>query len=378
MSDEETESVLPRGPDELVSPTEALDSALTTPGENPLKQWLLLTGSRLAVSVALLGFVFLTILALATVWPLELRALLTETDAAKTLFSALLSGAILLVSIVVSINSIVLSQEITDIENQQERVAATIDYRRHIEDFIQADVTPARPSEFLAAVIYSISRRIADLERVAENSSIDRFEEQVEEFSEQVTAEIGVARSQLHGATIGSFNVLLAGLNYNYSGQLHAARSLKRNFDQELSEEEVATIDGLIDVLQHIATGREYFKSLYHKRELARLSSVLLYVSLPVIVFTSYVILALDANVFPEVQFLGFSPLLLSVVFAYTVALAPYVVLTAYVVRTATITLRTLSAGPFILQSGSEIQPYEWEQFETERDWEAAQRPGDD
>jgi len=373
MSDEQEAKTDTDGALGLVETAAVIDGALTSRGENRVKQWLLLTGSRLSVAVLLLAVVFVTILVLARVWPLELRALLTETDAAKTLFATLLSGAILLVSVVVSINSIVLSQEITGIENQQARVAATIDYRRHIEDFIQADVTPARPGEFLAAVLFSISQRTAALRQVADGSANERFARQVSEFSDEVSAEIGLARDHLEGARVGSFNVLMAGLNYNYSGQLHAARGLKRNFDEELTDEEVAAIDDVIDVLQHVATGREYFKSLYHKRELARLSSILLYVSLPVIVFTSYVILALDANVFPEVEFLGFSPLLISVTVAYAIALAPYVVLTAFVVRTATITLRTLSAGPFILQSGSELRSFEWEQFQTDRDWEGAE-----
>jgi len=368
MTEDDT-GLLTEGASEIRDRTEELSSVLTRPGENRLKQWFLLTGPRLSVTAVLLALVFGSLLALSVLRPIQVRRLLTETTAAQTLFSALLSGAILLVSIVVSINSIVLSQEITDIENQQKRITASIEYRRHIEQFIEADVTPARPSEFLNAVLYAISRQMDLLLRVSGQSEDDDFRTYVQEFADQVEEEIDEARTTLRNSKLGAFSVLLAGLNYNYSGQLHTARALKRTFSDDLSDDEREAIDELIDTFKHIATGREYFKSLYYKRELARLSSRLLYVSLPVIVFTSYMILALDARLFPEVQVLGVSPLLVSITFAYSVALAPYIVLTSYIIRATTITLRTLAAGPFILQSGSQIDTFEWETPEKERDW---------
>ena len=368
MSDEDA-GLMSRGTDAVTNRTDELSSALTHVGENRVKQWFLLTGSRIRVTAVLLSLVFVGLLGLALVRPIEVRSLLTETTAAQTLFSSLLSGAILLVSIVVSINSVVLSQEITDIENQQERITASIEYRRHIEEFIEADVTPARPAEFLTTVLYAIFQQTKALQQLAADSSNNTFQSLVNEFADEVEREILIARDTLENARLGSFEVLLAGLNYDNSGQLHAARSVKRDFGDDLSEEEREAIDDLIETLQHIATARGYFKSLYYKRELARLSSLLLYVSLPVIVFTSYVILAIDANLFPEIRILGVSPLLVSFIFAYTVALAPFVVLTAYVVRASTVTLRTLAAGPFILQAGGEVKTFEWEQPDTSRDW---------
>ena len=368
MSDDNSDEIFD-GTTAIRNRTKELSSALTHPGENRIKQWFVLTGSRTAVTGILLALVFVSLLSLAIIRPLQLRDLLTETNAVKTLFSSLLSGAILLVSIVVSINSIVLSQEITDIETQQERISASIEYRRHIEEFIEADVTPARPAEFLTTVMYGISRQMRSLLQDAETKSNEEYQEHVEAFAEQVEQEIQQTRYMLEDVQLGTFNVLLAGLNYNYSGQLHAARNLKRQFSKELSDEDQDSLDTLIETMKQMATGREYFKSLYYKQELARLSSILLYVSLPVIVFTSYVILALDARLFPDVGAFGLSPLLISVTFAYTVALGPYLVLTAFVVRATTITLRTLAAGPFILQEGSEIDAFEWGGPTTSRNW---------
>jgi hypothetical protein len=358
-----------QGKDMIHRGTRELSSALTPSGESRLKQWMLLTGNRMTVAAVLLASTFVVLFGLGVIRPVDMRRLLTETNAVNTLFGALLSGAILLVSIVVSINSVVLSQEITGIEDQEERISASIEYRQHIEGFIDADLTPARPAEFLAAVLYAVSEKTDALVEIAGDSSNEEFEEHAETFAESVAEDILQARDRLQGGELGTFPVLLAGLNYNYSGQLHAARGFKRRYADELSEDDRDTIDDLIDTLTFVGTGREYFKSLYYERELARLSSRLLYVSLPVLVVTSYVLLALNANFIPEARVFGVPPLLLFVSVSYTIALAPYVVLTSYIIRAATITLRTLAAGPFILQSGSSIDAFDWADPD-EYDWE--------
>lgn len=361
----------------MASRTDELSSALSRQGENPVKRWFLLTGARLSIMFALMVGVFVVLLGLSLIKPVGMQDLLNETNAAITLFSSLLGGAILLVSIVVSINSIVLTQEMTDLEKQENRIDASLEYHRRIEEFIDTDITPARPAHFLSAVLYAISRQVQTLIELAAESENDEFREDINEFADQIAEDIELARQTLTDAQFGSFKVLQAGLNYNYSGQLHASRGLTRKYNGQLGDEEQEALENLVDTLKYIGTGREYFKSLYFKREFARLSSRLLYVALPVIVFTSYVILALDANLFPEISFFGLSPLLLSVIFAYTVALAPYLILTAYIMRATTIALRTLASGPFILRKGSDIDTLGWGAPDPAREWELAERSDD-
>jgi DNA integrity scanning protein DisA with diadenylate cyclase activity len=361
----------------MSEPVEELRSTLTNPEQSRVLRWILLTGSRIGVLLAIMTGVYVVLLALATVNPIEMRDLLTETNAAQTLFSVLLSGAILLVSIVVSINSVVLSQEITDIENQHERIDASMEFHREIENFIEADITPARPADFLSAVLYAVSTQVEALTET-DGEGNEAFRDDLEEYADQVAQDIERARKTLSTTKMGTFTVLLAGLSYNYSGQLHATRGLKYKYEDEISDDSEEMLDELLTTLKYVGTGREYFKSLYYKQELAKLSSRLLFVSLPVIVFTSYVILALDAALFPEVVLLGFSPLVLFISLAYTISLAPYILLTAYIVRSATITLKTLSSGPFILQEGSEIDSLDWDPETPSGDWELTERTADD
>jgi hypothetical protein len=331
-----------------------------------VSQWLLLEGNRMHVTGLLLFGVLVALLTLSVVRPVDVYALLKDTNTIQTLFNTLLSGMILLVSVVVSINSIVLSEEITDIESQRNRIDASIRYRGQIEEFIEDDVSPARPASFLRTILKIIDQQSTALADIAADSDNDEFRDEAKTFSDEITDEAERAGETLTDTRFGTFKVLLVGLNYDYSRQLHIARRFERKYGHCLGDEQQAAIEDLVETLKVFAIGREYFKSLYYKREFARLSSRLLYVSLPTIVVTSYVLLALDANLFPEVTFLTLTPLLAFVSVAYTVALTPYLTLTSYVLRAMTVTLRTLAAGPFILEHGGGFNEFDWDDEDIE------------
>ena len=313
-------------------------------------KWLLFTGDRSVVAVVLLGGVLASFVLLALARPVDIEQLLSETTTLQDLFLALLRGAILVVSIVTSISSIVLSAEIADITTEEERVDASLEFRRRAEEMIEAEVSPGRPADFLQTILYTVYTETLQLQSAAMASDDEAFRTEVEAFADDVLTDAKATAETLDGAQFGTFRVLSAGLHYDYSWQLNTARRLEQQYDESLTDSQRAALSDLIDTLKFFGTGREYFQSLYYKREMARLSSSLLYVSLPVIVFISYLILALDGNIIPNARIGRLSTLSVFALFAYTVSLAPYVVLTAHVIRLAAVTLRTLSAGPFILR----------------------------
>lgn len=366
----QVENATSEGVTALQDRTAEFESLLDQSHENRVKQWVLLTGRREVVASGLLVAVFFVLIGLAMLNQVSMRQLLNNTTTLQTLFSALLSGAILLVSIVVSINSVVLSQEITSLEEQEEQIDASIAYRERIEDVVETEVSPTRPAKFLQVILQSLAAQTKHLAEIATDSSNEAFRADVEQFAKHLIQDAKRSATTLDGTQFGSARVLLAGLNYDYSWQLNATRQLQLEYAGSLSDEEAEVIDDLINTLKLFATGQSYFNSLYFKRELARLSNTLLYVSLPVIIITSYVLLALDAKQFPDVSIFGLSPLLLVISAAYTIALAPYLVLTVYVVRTGTVTLRTLAAGPFILQKMTGGDEDTWEVNVDTRDWE--------
>ena len=366
-------SEIREGASELHEEAKDVQASLEIPEESRISRWLLLSADRWKVAVVLMAAVLVVLVSLSFVRPFDVRSLLQETNTVQTLFNTLLSGIILLVSIVVSINSVFLSQEITDIESQEKRIDASVQYRNRIEDFVDSEVSPARPAEFLRVILGTIDRQAEALAERAQESHDGEFTEEVSEFADRVNRDAEKAGETLQDARFGTFDILLAGLNYNYSWQLNAARKIEREYADALEDDERQTIDDLIDTLKFFAVGREYFKSLYYKRELARLSSRLLYVSLPAIVFTSYVLLALDSNLIPDVSLFGVQPLVVFVSLAYTLALGPYLIFTAYIVRAATITQRTISAGPFLLQQSNVGQTVDWDTATESINWEMSE-----
>jgi hypothetical protein len=297
--------------------------------------------------------------------------LLSDTTTLQTLFTTLLSGAILIVSVVTSISSIVLSQEITDLETEQERIDAAIEFRRRTEEMADVAGSPGQPAAFLDVILCTIYHETRELQAVVSGSDNREFNRRIESLTDEILAEAKSAARTLDGAKFGTFKVLSAGLKYDYSWQLNTARRIENRYADSLTDEETRALSNLIDTLKLFATGREYFESLYYKREVSRLSSMLLYVSLPVIVFISYLLLALSTDIIPDVPVGPLSTLPLFVLFAYTVSLAPYVVLTAHVLRLAAITMQTLAAGPFIVSRGHHSDIVELEVDTDPEQWDA-------
>jgi hypothetical protein len=289
----------------------------------------------------------------------------------QRLFGVLLSGAILIVSVVTSISSIVLSQEITDIDTVQDEVAASVEFRRQTEDLTSVGSTPGRPAEFLTVILHAIHQHAAGLGRLARDTEERDVDDQIQSLVEDMVAQARRAGSSLDGARFGTFTVLSVGLRYDYSWQLNTAHRIRRQFAESLTDEEDEVLSEMIDVLKVFATGREYFQSLFYKYEVSRLTNVLLYTSLPVIVFISYLLLALDKTIILEVAFSSLSSLTVFILLAYTISLSPYVVLTTYILRIGTIASQTLAAGPFMpyraededrVEFGTDIDPDEWDE----------------
>ncbi len=327
--------------------------------ENRLKRWLLFDGDRERVATALLATVFGTMLVLGGIWPIEYQELLGETTMIQEVFNTLLSGTILLVSIVVSIAAVGISQELTSLGNQSERVDTIIEFQGAIEDDDIVEVSPARPGQFTAVVLRSIKQRAEDLRELDAGTTRgttagSAYGEEVDRLRADIQANTEEVLTTLSRVPEGSTDELLTGLNYDSSWQLYQSRRILTKYGDDLTDEERAVIEELMDTLQKLMVSREYFKTLYYKLELSDLSTTLLTVSLPIIVFITYVLLAIDSGLFPDVSVFGYTPLTVFISLAYTIALAPYAVLTAYVLRAANVTKRTPEEGPFVLDPDRE------------------------
>lgn len=319
-----------------------------------LRRWILLEGDRDAVTGALLSVTFASIVTVGSIWTFEMRVLLTETGVVQQILATFLSGIILLVSIVVSINSIVLSHDITTVNKQEKRIEGIIEFRRDIGDIAGTDTAPTDPKSFLKAMANVIHSRAEALDSIGENvdeTTQEAFTNDIADYIQSVatTAEdLHDAVSRVEG---GDLYALWLGLETDYGPMMNRMRKFTSSYRTNLTDEEAEEFEELMRLFEMFATGREYFKTLYYSQEISELSRTLLVVSLPSIIVTIWAMLAVNAGLLPEFWIFGLSPLLTFVALTFTIALAPFIILTSYMLRMATVTSRSSTAGPFILRS---------------------------
>lgn len=110
-------------------------------------------------------------------------------------------------------------------------------------------------------------------------------------------------------------------------------RSRRLSSTEGLSDSARDRFEHLIEAFELFAIGKEYFKTLYYTKEVSRLSHTLLVITLPVILVNAAGVLAIHSRIFPDFWIFGLPPLQTFVAAAFTVSLAPYIVLTAYMLR---------------------------------------------
>lgn len=314
-------------------------------GRVRLGRWLLLDGNRVAVAGALTTFVYISLLAVGIVWPFEMLDLLTETRTVENILQTFLSGIILLVSIVVSINSIVLSQDMTSIDKQESRIRGVGDFWRDIDEATGVEESPSDLRTFLEVLTETIREQTDQVADVSGEFERD-LREEVTEYTDSVTESLAHLDEieRAHGA---DFSLLWTALEIDYGPLLDRTHVLRSRSGGSHPDSYNSALDDLTETFQLFAVGREYFKTLYYTTEVSRLSRVLLVVSLPTIIVTASAILAISAGVFPDYWVLGLPPLNSFVATMFTVALIPYIILTSFMLRLSTVAKRTDAAGVF-------------------------------
>ncbi|WP_418285265.1 hypothetical protein [Halorubrum sp. DTA46] len=312
-------------------------------------RWVLLEANRLAVTGALLTFMFAALMLIGSTWTFEMQQVLTETPAVQTILSSLLSGIILLVSIVVSINSIVLSHDITSMDAQESRIHGVMEFRRDIGELTEGGESPTDPASFLSLMASVIHDRATALQGVSRGSG-EELTQDIEEYVAEVTETVEPLGHQDDSASGAEFGILWLGLEADYGPFMDRSRMLRSSHGNELSETFDERLDDLVQAFQLFAVGKEYFKTIYYTQEVSQLSQTLLVVSLPSILVTASAILAINAGLLPGAWVFGLPPLLSFVATVFTISLAPFLVLTSYMLRLSAVAQRTAGAGPFSLQ----------------------------
>ena len=322
------------------------------------KLWLLLEADRWVVTGAILTVVFVALVGVGHLAPAAESAV-RDGDSVATLFQALLTATITGVTLVLTLNQLVLSQELGAVGDQRERMEGATEFRRDAADAVGAPVSPSRPAQFLRALVEASADCAAELRDSVSTSTDEELKIAVDDLADGVTENADQVSEGLDNARFGSFEVISSALNFNYSWKLFESRHIREKYGDELNERGRAALERLIELLALFGPAREHFKTLYFQWELINLSRRILATAVPALLVSTVMIVFFDAAAY-EGTVLGVDTLVLTVGAATAVSLVPFILLLAYILRIATVTKHTLSIGPFILREAEDVREVEW------------------
>ena len=317
-------------------------------GVSRIKLWVLLRANRLLVSGVLASAVFVAFVIAAAVLDPSLSEGIESGDTIDTMFSTMITVIVTGTTLVVTIGQLVLSQENGPLGDQRERMASSMDFRDFTEE-LTGSPSPADPSEFLRRIIGAAAHRTTALRESVSKNENANLREEVDEFAESVTENADSVRDQLEGAQFGSFDVVSAALNFNYSWKISNVERLANEYEGSLSAEEHDAFDDLKTALTLFAPAREHVKTLYFQWALINLSQMILYAAVPALVVAGIMVAIVDVGTFPG-STLGFDHLTLVVGAAFAVTLVPFMLFVSYLLRILTVAKRTLAIEPLILR----------------------------
>ena len=318
-------------------------------GESTLKMWLLVRVNRLVLTAVVLLCSFLVFVALSRLEFGSVREIARTQNGLRYLFSSLIGGIITGTAIVITINQLVLAQELGAVGDQRDRMEAAMQFRKDVENSVGMEASPPEPHLFLAELLGGIEKQADRLRETAAGEPDRELERKITEYVEGLTDNITPVRSALEQSQFGTFDVIWNALRFNYSLKIHRARQIRDGHAHALSDATVEAFDDTIEALAFFAPAREHFKTLYFQWELISLSRALLYTSVPALIVMGTMITAVDATSVPG-QTLGVDNLVLLTGLGFTVGIAPFVVFIVYILRIVTVAKRTLAMGPFVLR----------------------------
>ncbi|QFU81619.1 hypothetical protein [Natronorubrum aibiense] len=311
--------------------------------------WILLQLNRWVFTGVILAVVYVVLVAFSLVDVTPLRVIVDTQGSIGFLFSAFIGAIITGTSIVVTINQLVLSQELGAVGKQRERMQKAMEFQQDVEETIEEDASPPEPAAFLYELVDGVDERATELEAVMEDERDERLREKITDYVEDVNRNAQSVKVDLEDAQFGTFEVIWNALNFNYSRKIYDARKIRADHDDSMSEEANEKIDHMIDTLQLFGPAREHFKTLYFQWELINLSRALLYISVPALTVMGLLIMYIDGNALLGTT-LGIDNLVWVTSAGFVVGISPFVVFITYILRIATVAKRTLAMGPFILR----------------------------
>lgn len=330
--------------------------------ESRLRYKILLGADRWLLVGGLAAGVFVGLVLIGLSVPVPVTRLLGYQDPVDTVFQGLISAVITGVTLVLTINQLILSQELGPIEDHRDRMQGALNFRQDIEEATGLAVAPSQPAVFLCALLEATRRKAIALGDTVDDAVAEDVRLEIENYADDISADAETVRDRLEDAQFGQRRFLRAILQFNYSLKIHDGRRIQNVYSAEdsLPDDTDEALDELLEVMQFFAPMRQYMKNLHFQWALIDLSRAILYAAVPALLVTFVMILFFDPEEVPGVTF-GVLDQLWIVSGALTIAILPFLTLLAYLLRIGTVAKRTLAIGPFVLQPTAGDEEIEWE-----------------
>ncbi|WP_224337785.1 hypothetical protein [Haloprofundus halobius] len=309
--------------------------------------WLLLSANRWIIVGGLALLVFGSFMLFGLLKPVLLQSMMETSDMVETVFSGLVGAIITSTTLVVSINQLVLSQEIGSLGTQRARMDTTMDFYQNTDELF-GEITPADPAVFLRKLIETSEQRANALREAVADSDNDELRTTVETYVEDLKGNADTAYDELEGADFGTFAVISPALDFNYARKMYDIRQLGERFRDDLTDAQRTAFREMLEAVTMFGPVREYVKVLYIQWALVKLSRAILYASIPALIVAGGMVVFVDPTTFGG-TLLGLETMLWAVSIAFALSVTPFLVFTAYVLRLATVAKQTLTVGPLIL-----------------------------
>ena len=314
-------------------------------GDNRFVYWFVYGGDRVAVTAGLLGAAFIIYFVLGA-----LNIFFLPNSRLMWLLNGLVNGLLSLVTIILAVNQLVLSQQFGSVGELYDRLEQLIEFRERVEGKTTATVAPAEPSEFFVGLLTALDNRAQALQAGTADCDDEQLCDEIDEYATELTEQTSRVHAEVEDRE-GTFGVLLSILDYNDSRQFYTARRLQAAYTDSHTDVTRTALDEIQELFKEIDTTRQYFKTVYIQRELSQLSRMTVYTGIIATLVASLTVLTYrditTATINPTLYYLLLSGALVA-------TQSPLAVLFSYAVRAATVSRKTAAFGPFIPQEEQE------------------------
>ncbi|ELY85604.1 hypothetical protein [Natrialba taiwanensis] len=311
------------------------------PESRSITRWFLLDGNRfvIAAGIAITFGVASLFLSLTHV------ALLSNTQPLFYVFSGLIAGNMTLITVVVSINQLLLSRELQSPGELTSQIEETVDFRQEVEE-VADTAAPAVPAGFLRLVVESARQETVRLDDAATKSDVlsEDVRDEISDVTDDLTIALDRIEQHIDKSDTGIFDALSTTIESNFAREIYRLERARRTAGSDLPPAIDTAFEDLRNRLREMDITRQYLKSVYLQVELSRLSRYLFYAGVPAIGVAIAVLFSLTGP-----TGLPFGSQVRLVVFPSAVAIGglPLALLFSYILRTAMVAEQTAAITPF-------------------------------